>query len=82
MNAEAQTPDVVKPPITTVGPLGWAKNNLFSSWHNALLTMIAVAAIVYFVPNIIRWFITAEWKVLTVNLQILLVGSYPDEEIW
>ena len=82
MSTETQTPEVVKPPIATVGFLGWVKKNLLSTWYNTLLTLIAVAAIVYFVPNIFRWFFNADWSVITVHLQILLVGPYADEEMW
>ena len=33
------------PPIDESGPLGWVRKNLFSSWGNAITTVVLIAAI-------------------------------------
>ena len=38
--------DTIAPPAATTGPLGWLRRNLFSSWYNALLTIIALVVII------------------------------------
>ncbi|NBI27795.1 amino acid ABC transporter permease [Chengkuizengella marina] len=75
----AETP----PPKTSVGVIGWLKENLFSSWLNAILTLI-IAIIVYFIlKSALTWvFISAEWAVIANELRFLLVGRYPEEQVW
>ena len=56
------TPDL-PPPITTVGFIGWARANLFSSWWNTLLTFIGLYIIYLIVPGLIDFaFISAVWE--------------------
>jgi general L-amino acid transport system permease protein len=50
------------PPTMSVGALGWLKANLFSSWFNTLLTLLAVYLIWLMVPPLVQWaFIDANW---------------------
>src|SRR5919109_1330749 len=52
------------PPASERGVIGWLKHNLFSSWLNAALTVIAVGLIVVSVPPILNWLIfDATWTV-------------------
>ena len=37
--APPEPPPSRRPPITTVGPLGWLRANLFSSWVNSIATV-------------------------------------------
>ncbi len=30
----AVTPEVLRPPATQSGPIGWVRNNLMSTWYN------------------------------------------------
>jgi len=32
----------MQPPHLSVGPLVWLKKNLFSTWYNALFTIVAL----------------------------------------
>ena len=43
------------PPSITVGPVGWLRANLFSSWINALLTVTTLGLILYIVPAVFDW---------------------------
>jgi general L-amino acid transport system permease protein len=51
------------PPRTSVGALGWIRHNLFSSWINAALTILAVYLLIILVPPLV------EWAVLHANFQ-------------
>jgi general L-amino acid transport system permease protein len=71
------------PPRPTLGPVGWLRQNLFSTWYNALLTIVLVAALVPLVALMVRWILTeARWGVVTANLRLFLIGQYPFEEAW
>ena len=50
------------PPRTQVGVVGWLRQNLFSTWYNALLTVVAVYLVYQIVPPLIQWaLIDADW---------------------
>ena len=71
------------PPTLALGPAGWLRQNLFSTWYNALLTIVLVAFLVPLVAVTLRWIVTeARWGVVTANLRLFLIGQYPFEEAW
>ena len=75
--------EVPKPPPTEVGLLGWLKKNLFSTWYNALLTILSTAFIYVVLRPIITWAVReARWEVITTNLKVFMTGRYPTEEAW
>ncbi len=74
--------DTLKPPITTVGPIGWMRKNLFSNWFNTLLTIISFWLIFQIAIGLFTFVANANWKVVTVNLRLFMVGRYPIEEVW
>ncbi|MBZ8132446.1 amino acid ABC transporter permease [Afifella sp. IM 167] len=43
------------PPIRDSGLLGWLRKNLFSSWFNTLLTIVALAIIWFVVPPLLEF---------------------------
>ena len=76
-------PSMERPPITVVGPIGWLRQNLFSSWFNALLTVISVTMIYVVGRGVILWSIReANWRVITSNARVLLWGRYPGDQVW
>lgn len=79
-----RTPDItIKPPTDSKSILQWLKVNLFNTWYNALLTLLAVVFLYTAFKGILSWaFTEANWNVIPANLQIFLVGAYPREEIW
>jgi len=78
----AQT-EVIKPPLTEVGLLGWLKKNLFSTWYNALLTIFSIAFVYAVLRAVITWVVRdARWKVVTTNFRVFMIGRYPPEEAW
>ncbi len=90
--------ETVRPPSTRLGPWGWLKVNLFSSWFNSLLTLVTVGGLAWVVPRFVRWafwnalwYTPAEacragggacWSVITKNLRFILFGFYPHPEQW
>ncbi|MCW5876685.1 MAG: amino acid ABC transporter permease [Anaerolineales bacterium] len=76
--------ETVLPPLTErLTPLRWAYKNLFSTWYNALLTIGAGALIFWVLRGVLFWALdTAEWRVVVVNLRLLLLGQFPIAEVW
>jgi general L-amino acid transport system permease protein len=72
----------IQPPRTSVGTLGWLKRNLFSPWYNALLTVISVWLIVTVGGQTLQWTLTARWEVITANMRLFMVGSFPPDQVW
>jgi general L-amino acid transport system permease protein len=74
--------ETLRPPVTSIGVLGWLRNNLFSSWFNSLLTILALWVIYNFVVGLLGFLTTADWRVLAVNLRLFIVGRYPLDQVW
>lgn len=88
----------LKPPVTSVGVIGWVRANLFKDWLNSLLTILTLYLLWQVVPPIIRWaFIDsvwnttgavcrdadgACWSVITNNFRFIFFGFYPYDEQW
>ena len=67
------------PPTTETGMIGWMKHNLFSSWTNAILTLLALYLIWITVPPFISWAIVhATWSVVPVAGQADHPPQYAD----
>ncbi len=63
--------------------LGWVRRNLFSDLLNSLLTLVALAFIVFIARLLLRWaFFTAEWGVIPANFNLIMRGQYPATEAW
>ncbi len=53
-----------RPPMTVVGPLAWARTNLFSSWINTAVTLALAYFIVRYALSFVDWaFVNAVWSV-------------------
>jgi general L-amino acid transport system permease protein len=71
------------PRKTSVGVLGWLKENLFSSWSNTVLTIVFAVFSYLILKGSIQWvFFTAEWRVIADNFKLYVVGQYPGEHLW
>jgi len=100
MEAYLQTKpaEELKPPLTSVGAIGWARTNLFNSWLNSALTIVAAYGLYKIIPPIIKWaFIDsvwnttgkacqeasgACWSIITTNFRFIIFGFYPYDEQW
>jgi general L-amino acid transport system permease protein len=73
----------MKPPVTVVGPIAWLRKNLFSTWYNILLTLLAVWLLYLLLAPAIEWSTTeARWGVIEANLTLFMVGQYPRDQLW
>nr|WP_298096381.1 amino acid ABC transporter permease [uncultured Shinella sp.] len=51
-----------KPPASEKSAFAWVHHNLFASWKDSILTLIAIAAIAIYVPKALNWlFFSAVW---------------------
>ncbi|MCG2774921.1 MAG: amino acid ABC transporter permease [Desulfobacterales bacterium] len=90
--------EVIKPPVTQVGVIGWIRTNLFKGWFNSLLTIITIYFLWMIVPPLIRWaFIDslwvstgaecqqsdgACWSIIPANIRFIIFGFYPYDQQW
>jgi len=52
-----------RPSRRRIGPLTWARENLFSSWMNSVLTLTAIYLVYVSVPPLVDWaLLSAVWK--------------------
>jgi general L-amino acid transport system permease protein len=73
----------LKPPVLTVGPLAWVRKNLFNTWYNVVLTLVAVWVLFAPLKPVLQWARTeARWGVIESNLTLFMIGFYPREHIW
>jgi general L-amino acid transport system permease protein len=71
------------PPIPSLGPAGWMRKNLFSTWYDALLTIVFGSALILAVVRLAEWSLTeARWGVVTTNFRLFLIGTYPADHAW
>jgi general L-amino acid transport system permease protein len=97
-HTETTSPSELKPPITSVGAIGWIRANLFNSPLNSLLSILFLFSLYKLVPPLAKWAFFnsvwsssgqvckettgACWSVVTQNLRFILFGFYPYTEQW
>ena len=78
--------------------VAWSKKNLFDGWFNTILTLGAVAFLLWLIPPLVEWGIVnatleptiegckavggACWGFVNANLRLILFGTYPFDEQW
>jgi len=93
-----KTEETVKPPLTSVGVIGWIKANLFNSWFNSLLTVATLYLLLKIIPAFIRWAFVdslwistgaechqaggACWSIIPANIRFILFGFFPYDLQW
>lgn len=78
-----QAPPAPKaPPVHhRLRPGEWARKNLFSTWYNALFTVVFGALILWAVIGLLRFLIGIETEIIRVNLRLYMAGRFPEEEL-
>ena len=62
--------------------IAWIKENLLASKIDIFLT-ISGAFIIYFIGSSFFTFVfTSDWTLIEVNRKILLVGLFPEQDLW
>ncbi len=88
----------MKPPVASTGILAWAKENLFGTLSNTLITIVMTGLLVLVIPPLIEWaFVNAVWIAdnaacreatgacwgfVNEKHRFILFGTYPFEEQW
>ncbi|QQE63594.1 amino acid ABC transporter permease [Leptolyngbya sp. BL0902] len=66
------------PAVIALGPVAWAKKNLFSDWFNSVLTVVIVTIFGLGLFRLTNWaFTTAQWEVIPRNFHLFMVGTFP-----
>lgn len=50
-----------EPPASTIGAIGWARENLFNGWSNSVLTIVSIGLIYWVLAHILPWAISPTW---------------------
>ena len=90
--------DSIKPPVTSVGVIGWLRNNLFNGYLNSFLTLVTLYLLWLTVPPFFKWafidslwFSSAEecrttdgacWSIIPHNIRFIIFGFYPHDQQW
>jgi len=88
----------LRPPITSIGIIGWMRNNLFNGVLNSILTIVTLFFLWKVVPPLFRWALIdsawhttgqacrqaagACWSIISMNYRFMLFGFYPYEQQW
>lgn len=76
-------PEILPPPVERYSVLGWLRKNLFQNWASTLATVVMAALGVWVVRAMVQWVLNgADWGVIVTNLQLLLIGQYPRDQVW
>lgn len=63
-------------PIASTGVLGWLRANLFRTWFDGILTVVATLFLISVIVGFVEWTIgSANWYSVLRNLSNLMVGS-------
>lgn len=96
MTAHYEIADRQPPASERPGPIGWIRNNLFSPWYNAILTVVATGLIYAMLKPLWMWAVVnasfgthcpeghggACWAFIREMWPLFMVGTYPPEQQW
>lgn len=88
----------MKPPVASVGIIGWIRANLFNNWLNSLITLLILFCLWKTVPPFFQWAFVksvwigesgtcrgtggACWAIIPSNIRFITFGFYPAAEQW
>ena len=83
IETESELMEEIRPPKSSIGILAWFKENLFNTWYNSILTLVALGFIYFVLKGILVWaFTDANWNVIPANLRLFAIGAYPKAVVW
>jgi general L-amino acid transport system permease protein len=97
LHAKNENRVIIKPPVSSIGVLGWIRENLFSSPFNTILTLIIISILWFSILPFLKWALIdscwlpgsncretdgACWSVISSNYKIILFGFYPQDILW
>src|SRR5689334_21459385 len=61
----------------------WTRYNLFATPSSAVLSIVSIPLTIYVAFLAVRWaMVDARWSVITDYLVVLLVGTFPRDQLW
>ncbi len=85
-------------PSGATGFIGWAKENLFSTPLNTIMTLLGVSLLYYIIPPFLQWaYFDANfagttkaqctgdgacWVFIKMKIDLFMYGFYPEKELW
>lgn len=72
----------VERPDQSLRPVAWIRKNLFNTWYNGLLTLLALYILYRLVPAFVAWLLAANWEPILARPLLYFVGQYPMAEMW
>ena len=76
-NSVLSAPLILPPPRTETGMVGWMRANLFSSWHNSAMTVVATISLVLALWFGLGWILLeANWAVVPTLGGRIIIGQY------
>jgi general L-amino acid transport system permease protein len=95
---QAVQAEELRPPVTSIGVIGWVRNNLFNGVFNSILTIVTLFFLWKVAPPFFRWaFIDSAWttsgeackqaagacwSIIYTNFRFIIFGFYPYEQQW
>jgi general L-amino acid transport system permease protein len=96
--AHTSKKEEIRPPVVSVGVIGWIKANLFNGWFNSVLTVVTLFFLWETVLPFFRWAVIdsvwnttgqacrdaggACWSIISSNFRFILFGFYPYDLQW
>src|SRR5690554_6106423 len=82
MSSDTTVLGEVQRPIQNLSPLKWVRKNLFNSWYNSILTLLALWLLYQTVPALVQWVLNSNWAPILSRPLLYFVGQYPTSELW
>lgn len=83
MATEVSRPTSRRAPRQQVGLIEWLRKNLFSTWYNAIITIVLLYIVIQAVTSFVSWMVTAPgWPAAFTNIKLLLTWTYPVDQLW
>lgn len=71
------------PPERRLPPREWARENLFGTWFDALLTLVFGLLVAWLLYRLGRFvLVDARWEIIDRNITNLMVSRFPRDELW
>ncbi len=71
------------PPTRRLDPARWARDNLFSTPFNSVLTLVFAPLLALVTYRFLRFMaVTARWDIVEVNLTLYMIGGFQRDQLW
>jgi general L-amino acid transport system permease protein len=72
-----------RPPERRLPWRAWARENLFGTWFDTLLTIVFTLVLLWLVYRVGKFvFVDARWEIIERNITNLMVSRFPRGELW